>query len=140
MDHRVLGRRIMGELGIFPLSTAMRQGEHGSKNIQSPHKELITYVSIADILTSVLHEIGFSAETEEHLTPYLKYSGNTPGSVEILSGELYDRAQEQSPLPGVQEASSGSDQSTPAESNTSAGNLILICKQRGNRDSGAQLC
>ncbi len=73
-DHRFLGRKIM-ESWNFPSIYCDAAGEHGSVNIQSPHKELITYVTIADILTTVLHEFDFSPEVQQQLTPFLKYSG-----------------------------------------------------------------
>jgi len=74
MDHRQIGRKIM-ENWNFPSIYADTAGEHGNVNIQSPHKELIVIVSIADNLTSVLHELEFSDETGKALDPYLKYSG-----------------------------------------------------------------
>ncbi|MDC7232046.1 MAG: HDOD domain-containing protein [Spirochaetales bacterium] len=73
-NHREVGRKIM-ESWNFPAIYADTAGEHGNVNIQSPHKELIVIVSIADILSSVLHEFGFSEETRNALAPYLKYSG-----------------------------------------------------------------
>ena len=73
-DHRAVGRKIM-ESWNFPAVYADSAGEHGNVNIQSPHKELIVLVSIADNLSSVLHEFGFSDETKKSLDPYLKYSG-----------------------------------------------------------------
>lgn len=75
-NHRDVGRKIM-ENWNFPAVFADTAGEHGNVNIQSPHKELIVLVSIADILTAVLHEIGFSDDTKKALDPYLKYSGIT---------------------------------------------------------------
>lgn len=73
-SHRTVGRKIM-ESWNFPAVFADSAGEHGNVNIQSPHKELIVLVSIADNLSSVLHEFGFSDETKKDLDPYLKYSG-----------------------------------------------------------------
>ena len=74
VNHRQIGRKIM-ESWNFPSIFADTAGEHGNVNIQSPHKELIVTVSIADLLTSVLHELDFSSEFQERVDPYLKYSG-----------------------------------------------------------------
>ncbi|QEN07055.1 HDOD domain-containing protein [Oceanispirochaeta crateris] len=74
VNHREIGRRIM-ESWNFPQSFSDTAGEHGNLNIQSPHKEMIVIVSIADLLTSVLHEIDFSEKMKTALDPYLKYSG-----------------------------------------------------------------
>jgi len=74
MNHRQIGRKIM-ENWNFPSIFVDSAGEHSNTNIQSPHKELIVIVSIADLLTSVLHELEFSSETRKALDPYLKYTG-----------------------------------------------------------------
>ncbi|OQY33541.1 MAG: hypothetical protein B6241_07605 [Spirochaetaceae bacterium 4572_59] len=73
-DHLSVGRKIM-ENWNFPSIYADVAGEHGNANIQSTHKELIVLISIADILTSVLHEIEFSPEVQKYLHPFLLYSG-----------------------------------------------------------------
>ncbi|MDA3955440.1 HDOD domain-containing protein [Oceanispirochaeta sp.] len=61
VNHREVGRRIM-ESWNFPSMFADTAGEHGNVNIQSPHKELIVIVSIADLMTTILHEFGFTDE------------------------------------------------------------------------------
>lgn len=73
-DHLSVGRKIM-ESWNFPSIYADVAGEHGNANIQSNHKELIVLISISDILTTVLHEMGFSPEVKGYLHPFLLYSG-----------------------------------------------------------------
>jgi putative nucleotidyltransferase with HDIG domain len=73
-DHKKMGRKIM-ENWNFPSIYADVAGEHGNTNIQSPHKELITLITISDILTNALHEPGFSDEIQQTLQPFLLYSG-----------------------------------------------------------------
>jgi len=74
VNHRQVGRKIM-ESWNFPSIFADTAGEHSNTNIQSPHKEIIVIVSIADLLSSELYELDFSEKIRKSLDPYLKYSG-----------------------------------------------------------------
>ncbi len=73
-NHRQVGRKIM-ETWNLPALFGDTAGEHGNTNIQSPHKELIITVTIADLLSTVLFEVDFSDEIRKALNPYLKYTG-----------------------------------------------------------------
>ncbi len=74
MDHLTLGREVMNSWN-FPSLYADVAGEHGNINIQSSHKELIVLITIADMLSTLLHSVAFSEEDHQALEPYLLYSG-----------------------------------------------------------------
>ncbi len=73
-DHLSIGREVMNSWN-FPSLYADVAGEHGNPNIQSSHKELIVLISVADILSTTIHEIGFTREEEALMNPFLLYSG-----------------------------------------------------------------
>ena len=73
-DHLTIGREVLKSWN-FPSLYADVAGEHGLTNIQSSHKELIVLISIADRLSGVIHEMGFSEEVRKILDPFLLYSG-----------------------------------------------------------------
>jgi putative nucleotidyltransferase with HDIG domain len=73
-DHRSVGGMIL-DSWHFPAMYADSAGEHAMVNIQSPHKELVVIISIADLVSSELFSIEYSPEVREKLNPFLKYSG-----------------------------------------------------------------
>lgn len=73
-DHRSVGGMIL-DSWHFPAMYADSAGEHAMVNIQSPHKELVVIISIADLVSSELFAIEYSPEIREKLNPFLKYSG-----------------------------------------------------------------
>ena len=87
VDHLTIGRKIL-ESWNFPTMYADVAGEHSNSNIQSTHKELVVLISIADILTGVIHEISFSEETRKTLHPFLLYSGLKIEQLEYFQNEF----------------------------------------------------
>ena len=95
MDHLSVGREVMKSWN-FPSLYADVAGEHRNINIQSPHKELIVLITIADILSSLIHSVDFSEKDRKVLEPYLLYSGLKMEQLNYFSERFLDDLKEDS--------------------------------------------
>ena len=86
-DHRSVGGMIL-DSWHFPSMYADSAGEHGMVNIQSPHKELVVIISIADLVSSELFGFEYSPEIQKKLEPFLKYSGITLDQLHYFQEEF----------------------------------------------------